>query len=1403
MNPEEHEVTRRSTERMADFQPEMRETNQDVSYLNVINTVRCENYVISLSDLKQKQHVRNVAPLSMNDCRLEVLSETENKKEVKIEPEIKMMESLVTPRRSNGGTSTSPINIHHSIDTRNLLSRLLLNAEGKNRASFAGLAAQHKDAMFMLNASVAIRSKSVGAQPSVVPGDQTRSKGNRVQLRLADDDSPSGGDRSPSIKRTRDRRTSVIQKEEGMNVAISEIMNMQKIKEWIVNRKTIDLLECHLIKFTAFLNNRSFKGIMEAGTIPAPMKKAPSVVRKRASKKFHTKYDKQGEKRGVSFSGVSAMVIGDKSEELGLLSKAERAKDNMFQSHTVTNMEISKRLNAYVPIAVFLACISDMQDQAVKLLFYDAKLMKDMNSKDLDSLLQNEIFLRKLVSVIVEFDEYRVFDCLLQHLKNWDKMFNESIINVFLIQDRIYYIKTFLDKFNTFLATQAGNGRKTGSRRSISSNLAARSADRLFSSDTKEKEKEKDNFFGVTSIDKTKMLLIINKYFEHIQSNTLILDILHNLAYEPKEIVDLLMCSQDEDRLMQILQENPNLLEHVHPREVAVKRMYKLFMIFDPMNLINAFNVPLIKDKASSPTVYDELCSNIKSGFKIQSLCFVIMHVSMTFWDFDKLWKFYQVINEMLRYKQNNNWLAYVDNPLLFCMKLANFLKAIDRLLDINSKDIHKLCEDLVHFCICYIQHSNEENLRLIFFTKDSEEKDFLEYAFTVKHLEFFEIDFVTKTIYSQWDVNRHSKQSLIDFLKLHIFRKEKEINFSTFKKNFSMPIEKDDTFQLEYYLSTRSVYLKVVAEIAWPYLLICAEFIFSMKIIQMYLKNEETEFARQWLWIEHYYNDLRIFSFVHAFLRISYILSIIIKALVIRGVSRKGFYAKNFYYLLILLFILQMAVYPFFFYQNFWLLSNLQMLIVLTMIGYSFYLGLSLDYTGVILRIFARMVYVVILFGITSIVVITIVAYPIHTIFIGFTQSNPTELNMFRSLYNGVLTLFEFTFGAVVFVRPYHEQNAYTYGMTLIMVIFSFFGNIMLANMLVAFLANQFEVITQKAKYYTLRMQFSLIKTVQQPDLDSIFTLPFFLTIPCLPIFFCLARRGPSRRKANKLLKKLSHVTNTVLPWLVYYIVYLLLVALLRYVEMSLLLLGKSIVRPKNIVVFPVWVIFGPLFLLKLYIQDICFILKITLDFKDTEEDNLSLISLTDKEREKLVRPFEKIYVVAKRLSQSLPKPIININELMFEIGKSYPEDFNSRRSHNHKQQQGTEEDANQVKEELQAVFNKAKYMFLRKYNPEDGKKFYKTILSKFVSYEDRVSNGNSNSMEIDLLFLLEKFKNNLSVDDIHNLISFDKSNLELSRKEMGSDEDAQIKTEIGIIQQDLDTLSNNITNLIKHLAS
>ena len=62
-------------------------------------------------------------------------------------------------------------------------------------------------------------------------------------------------------------------------------------------------------------------------------------------------------------------------------------------------------------------------------------------------------------------------------------------------------------------------------------------------------------------------------------------------------------------------------------------------------------------------------------------------------------------------------------------------------------------------------------------------------------------------------------------------------------------------------------------------------------------------------------------------------------------------------------------------------------MSIIIVLIAYCVYLGLSINFVGVVLRIFLRMVSVVIVFAFASMPVLVIIAYPIHTLYLDFDQ--------------------------------------------------------------------------------------------------------------------------------------------------------------------------------------------------------------------------------------------------------------------------------------------------------------------------------------------------------------------------------------------------------------------------------
>lgn len=130
----------------------------------------------------------------------------------------------------------------------------------------------------------------------------------------------------------------------------------------------------------------------------------------------------------------------------------------------------------------------------------------------------------------------------------------------------------------------------------------------------------------------------------------------------------------------------------------------------------------------------------------------------------------------------------------------------------------------------------------------------------------------------------------------------------------------------------------------------------------------------------------------------------------------------------------------------------------------------------------------IVLYFSIGSGVIIFILAFAVHTI--SLTYDSP--YNKFQDVYTGVLILYEFTFGAVEYIRKETANNSNVL-MNVFLIFFSFYGNIMLANILIGYMSNRFETIMSESKYTTKKMQFNFIQAYTARDFDTIFVVPFF----------------------------------------------------------------------------------------------------------------------------------------------------------------------------------------------------------------------------------------------------------------------------------------------------------------------
>ena len=843
-------------------------------------------------------------------------------------------------------------------------------------------------------------------------------------------------------------------------------------------------------------------------------------------------------------------------------------------------------LNSYLPTALYLAMKLDLQEAAplhTQLVGFKPSLERI----SLRQLPESRVFLKNLLASVLKNEEVLVFQDLLDGSAHLDKLLDTEIFEVFAIEGRFDYL---LSLYQTLLKRMKQGKVKIPTTQEELDTVAE---------------------------------LLIRWYLPCAAPYKDLLDLLNTMGLDLKKIISTFINIGEEQGLIRACTENEELVKLLSVEELINQERLAVLVVYDPAALIPIFNSETINPEV---TVYQALCNRVMDGDQVELHCNVVIHVHRTFWDMEKLPKFFIALSKlMLEVRSDgsqNDWLSQLDQPLLYVIKMVKFLQKMKLQLDFKDKQMNKLLDNLLRFCVSFCKTAPEEILGVVLFTQDSKKLDFLEYAFAVESMEVINLEYVEKTIRTMWNLNRHTMQTISQFMRLNFMESLiRQIDWKIFTRRYHMPVEDGDNFSMQFCFTSSSLLLRVLTDVFWTGLLIAIEIIFSLRVIELYKRD-----AMDSEWLSRYYNENPIFSLVHIYLRCAYILSSVVRLVLLNTYNRKGLSLQEFITTVNVLLVAQMGGYTTLLASHPWVMINSQMFVVLLLVGYGFYISLSIDDIGVVLRIFARMVYVVLIFAFVSIFIMIFIAFALHCIYIDFSQVvDGTDLNFYNDMYRGVLTLFEFLFGSVVLVRSYIEDNAYTYSLTAFMMIFSFFSNIMMANMLVAFLSKQFEEITRKAKYFTLRMQFDLSKLHRMEGNDGVFSLPYPLAPPLLPLI--LLSLVPSlKKKLNKFFRALFHVINIAFPVWLGYSVYLLLLIPVRYLSIGIRSLVVSIPSPSKFPVLVAWLVVGIPFLLWVFVQDQITIASVLLEFT-TPETELGNASLSEMSCKQLMASYTQIF--------------------------------------------------------------------------------------------------------------------------------------------------------------------------------
>jgi hypothetical protein len=203
--------------------------------------------------------------------------------------------------------------------------------------------------------------------------------------------------------------------------------------------------------------------------------------------------------------------------------------------------------------------------------------------------------------------------------------------------------------------------------------------------------------------------------------------------------------------------------------------------------------------------------------------------------------------------------------------------------------------------------------------------------------------------------------------------------------------------------------------------------------------------------------------------------------------------------------------------------------------------------------------------------------------------------------------------FGSVAYLKE-EERNYYSVTQNIILITFSYIGNIMMVNILTAFLNNQYSKISEKASYVTKKMQYSILKSFSTETMGCVFLTPIFINfvyvlIAPFMIFGCFRKNFIDNNRINLFLSKVSHVITVTIPMTIF--IGIMLLVMIPYIYLRLFFRFLSLLRistdkreniskfGSRVVSFILFVVFGILILLFMWVKDIMFLMKILLDFE------------------------------------------------------------------------------------------------------------------------------------------------------------------------------------------------------------
>lgn len=608
-------------------------------------------------------------------------------------------------------------------------------------------------------------------------------------------------------------------------------------------------------------------------------------------------------------------------------------------------------------------------------------------------------------------------------------------------------------------------------------------------------------------------------------------------------------------------------------------------------NLLCYFGTNQIAPAFGDDRIRNSILAGLEQSHTIVSVLLTIYKAKLSISSVDTINEIWKKMSEIIDLKFQQSPINMCPNPFKACFLSYLLLDFFNHRLKLKNQDIQKTAFLYLNICDTFLNNLSPEMLLAFFTEKDPINKILFDYIFKVYNDKIFVTSFMQSSIDNFWRAKNESKKVFSFYFNLNLMTKPSMIIKQKFWHSFKIFHPRKTFSGLKYSMFKDSLQTKVLTQIMNTICLLVIEIISIYRVNSIVTDNEASGVS---LFSLLYKLD-PVVLFLASFMRFSYCLHIVIGLWLSEDVSkvRKLMYVNQ---AIIMFSLLNIFIFPIFNMEiqkdNIFILTNLRAILSYLLIAKFIMLMLPIPKVGFGVMVLLRLIKQTIIFTVFSSLIFIAIAFILYRMFIDFFS----EMNPLKTVYTSILRLYEYSFGAVLFTPI--DNSAPEILLNMLLIIFTFFGNVMIVNLYIAYLTTHYEQVRNRALFSILKSQYRFYKLYPRTESEFYYYIPFNLDLAIAPIAYLFCRLGFTSI-TSKVIKGISHFLQILVPGLVLNIAIGLIMVVIHFWLTWIKMLKHLSKKPARLAFYSVlWLVVGIPFLLVVLTIDLFNFIHVITDY-------------------------------------------------------------------------------------------------------------------------------------------------------------------------------------------------------------